>query len=504
MYSFAAPVLPLILIDLVFGAVMLAAGVVSGIFLFRRQSKDDTAVDAHRAKLALQRVRELATSVARDVGQHTSEVQEISAELADAAAERGEDIDNVVLDTVARMVEANERLHSQLAMAEQRLRQQAEEIETHAADARTDPLTKLANRRALDAELERRFAEWKRIQTPYCLFMVDVDHFKKFNDEHGHQAGDEVLRGVAQVLKSSMREMDVVCRYGGEEFAVVMPATEGEVARRGAERARQAIEAARFRFEGKQLQVTASVGLAQIDVGEDNETLVGRADEALYVSKDAGRNCGHYHNGQELIPLSPAHASSAADPETAEAHDGDETAPTPVLDRLPDHQVFAAELRRRIAEGQRFEVPLSLMLIHLDDYRKYVSQYGDPVANVVLDAVAEDVESQLREMDLVAFDRPGRLVAMLPGSTLQDTLQVANRVRSSLEQRVVTLGEAQIQPVCSFGLAATLPSDDIDSITERTSAALFAASSAGPGTIQLHDGKTCQPAADPAADSVSA
>src|SRR6185295_20304286 len=95
----------------------------------------------------------------------------------------------------------------------------------HAADARTDALTRLANRRAFDDELERRFNEWKRLRVPYTLLMADVDHFKKFNDTHGHQAGDEVLKGVAKTLKDTMREMDFVARYGGEEFAAVLPVT---------------------------------------------------------------------------------------------------------------------------------------------------------------------------------------------------------------------------------------------------------------------------------------
>ena len=89
------------------------------------------------------------------------------------------------------------------------MQRQAEELETQVAVARTDALTELHNRRAFDDELSRRFAEWQRRKTSFSLLMIDVDHFKKFNDTHGHQAGDQVLRDVAQALSKTVREMDL-------------------------------------------------------------------------------------------------------------------------------------------------------------------------------------------------------------------------------------------------------------------------------------------------------
>src|SRR6185503_7619557 len=106
---------------------------------------------------------------------------------------------------------------------------------------RTDALTGLANRRAFDDELNRRFAEWQRRKTMFSLLILDVDHFKKFNDTHGHQAGDAVLTGVAATLRQTFREMDLVARYGGEEFAAILPVTNLTEALRAAERARAAI-----------------------------------------------------------------------------------------------------------------------------------------------------------------------------------------------------------------------------------------------------------------------
>ena len=99
---------------------------------------------------------------------------------------------------------------------------------------RIDPLTKLANRRAFDLEMTRRFAERDRADNTFSLLLLDIDHFKAFNDEHGHTVGDDVLRHVGEVLTSTMREMDLVARFGGEEFAVVLPMTDLEKAERAA------------------------------------------------------------------------------------------------------------------------------------------------------------------------------------------------------------------------------------------------------------------------------
>ena len=169
-------------------------------------------------------IHELATRVAADVGEHSTRVQEISDELSNHTPENG-DLETVVIGSVAEIIKSNSRLQEQLKTAEVKLQEQAHQIEVHAADALTDALTGGANRRAFDADLARRIAEFQRRGTPFCLLMIDVDHFKKFNDSHGHLAGDEVLRGVARVLRETCRGMDIVARYGGEEFAVIMPST---------------------------------------------------------------------------------------------------------------------------------------------------------------------------------------------------------------------------------------------------------------------------------------
>ncbi|WP_068830704.1 GGDEF domain-containing protein [Pseudomonas sp. BMS12] len=145
-----------------------------------------------------------------------------------------------------------------------------------------DPLTKLANRRALYAYLEKLIPAAQRNGEPFSVIILDVDHFKHYNDSKGHSAGDELLINLAAVLLECCREEDLVVRYGGEEFLLVLPHTPIEGARAIAERIRQTVKA--------RLVATISAGLAEYCEGVEFESLVGRADKALYVAKNNGRD----------------------------------------------------------------------------------------------------------------------------------------------------------------------------------------------------------------------
>jgi diguanylate cyclase (GGDEF)-like protein len=152
--------------------------------------------------------------------------------------------------------------------------------------AATDGLTRIANRRAFEATLERELARATRTAEHVSLVMVDIDHFKDLNDSLGHQAGDEVLRNAAAALACACREFDTAARYGGEEFAVILPGCDPEQALEAAERLRRAVGEAPM-----PVRLTASAGVATFPAhAGDAESLVRAADEALYASKRAGRN----------------------------------------------------------------------------------------------------------------------------------------------------------------------------------------------------------------------
>ncbi|MEP7155603.1 MAG: GGDEF domain-containing protein [Betaproteobacteria bacterium] len=156
----------------------------------------------------------------------------------------------------------------------------------------TDPLTGTFNRRTFLELGAKEIARTRRSKGSLALLMLDLDHFKKVNDQFGHQAGDEALKRVVDVLQGCLRREDLLVRYGGEEFCVLLPDVALDHAALLAERARAAVEAGGFQFQSKRIPVTISVGVALLarDSAEDIERLVGRADEALYSAKASGRN----------------------------------------------------------------------------------------------------------------------------------------------------------------------------------------------------------------------
>lgn len=155
--------------------------------------------------------------------------------------------------------------------------------------AYVDGLTGIHNRRFFEMRIVEELERASRFQGRMSVIMVDIDHFKKLNDEFGHLLGDEVLRGVAGILKQQLRKMDMVCRYGGEEFAVVVPETTGENAVTVAEKLRRQVEC--FPFPGVPRPVTISCGVAEYPVhGASRDEVVAAADGALYTAKQQGRN----------------------------------------------------------------------------------------------------------------------------------------------------------------------------------------------------------------------
>ncbi len=176
--------------------------------------------------------------------------------------------------------------HTSLALSNLRLR------EALRIQAIRDPLTGLYNRRFLEESLERELSRARRKEKPMAVFMIDIDHFKLFNDNHGHEAGDYVLKQLGLVLNSFIRREDVACRYGGEEFTLILPGAPEEVALQRANELCERMRKLDLRFSGDPLgTVTISVGVAVYPThGEENEALIGAADRALYRAKADGRD----------------------------------------------------------------------------------------------------------------------------------------------------------------------------------------------------------------------
>ena len=194
-----------------------------------------------------------------------------------------------------RDITERKRADDELHLANEHLAQQLLENEALQANLREqairDSLTGLFNRRYLEETLGREMARALREGYPIGIVMMDIDHFKSTNDRWGHPAGDRILQALGELLRSESRADDIACRFGGEEFVVVMPSASVEAARQRAEHWRQAAEDLRVHFNGSSLQITLSIGVAAFPAnGASTEAVLHAADRALYASKAAGRN----------------------------------------------------------------------------------------------------------------------------------------------------------------------------------------------------------------------
>jgi diguanylate cyclase (GGDEF)-like protein len=180
----------------------------------------------------------------------------------------------------------------------------------------TDELTGLFNYRYLLQRLEDEIERARRFGRLLSLLMLDADDFKVFNDTHGHIAGDVALGDLARVLKASVRDIDIVCRYGGEEFAILLPETDGEGAFVAAEKVREAVASHAFADEaGANTElITLSIGLSTFPrPAGDREALLRQADDALYIAKRSGRNRVNASQGTENAGTTQPHATATGE-----------------------------------------------------------------------------------------------------------------------------------------------------------------------------------------------
>ncbi len=178
----------------------------------------------------------------------------------------------------------------ELRETRQRLEQVSVELERTRAQARTDPLTGFGNRRAMVELVTREIARSRRTKEPFSLAVMDLDRFKRVNDEHGHEVGDRALIHVASLAKATLRATDEICRYGGEEFVVTLPGANSEGAYFVVDRMRRLVASTPLVIRCAALTLRFSAGVAQLAPGESQESLLQRADAALYAAKRAGRN----------------------------------------------------------------------------------------------------------------------------------------------------------------------------------------------------------------------
>lgn len=262
-----------------------------------RETQDESNNPEPEIRELLQQVIEATDQLNSEVVRHSSCLSGVQQGVELAM----ESLPSPILSETHKLLAANLELQAQLQFAQKRIAAKLGQLENIVSEARMDALTGLKNRRSFNEEINRQFAQRQRQNTTLSLIMLDIDGFKKINDVYGHLAGDLVLQSIAQALSKTIREMDVVCRYGGDEFVVICPGSRLHEAKCAAERLRMSVGSRSVTLAEGIVQVTASLGVAEVTSTEISEGLIRRADEAMYAAKRAGSNRTFIHDGQTCL-----------------------------------------------------------------------------------------------------------------------------------------------------------------------------------------------------------
>ena len=459
-----------LLINIIFAGAAAVAGGAVGWLLRASGSSDDPAsaetnaptTDVSFVESMLAHLHQLTESVAADVGEHKDKMQQINTELVDVSQ-----LDPNLLTIVQQWVRANENMQSRRVEAEERLQKQAVEMELYVKEARTDVLTHLLNRRGFDDEIAKLETTLEEHGQPSCVMMIDVDHFKRFNDTYGHHAGDQVLRGVARILRKNLASQEIVCRYGGEEFAILFPGSDIQGAIPAAERARAAIANEVFQFEEKELKVTVSGGLAQMATGKTGEEVVKQADDALYVCKESGRDCGFWHDGEATHRMTLDDKPLASSAEFTEPVSGPAEVCLDEIVGVSTRDAFLADVGRRVAEYRRGGATVSVLLVEIDDFEELQAKAGSRTSELVLRATAQFLKATMRDMDHVAMFGDCQFALLLPGAGITDTNSIAERLRVAVSTTELPVNGGLERYTVSLGAAEVLGIQDSEGLVER-------------------------------------
>lgn len=242
----------------------------------------------------IRKVLALIDNSATDTKDYSETLRTYGDTLSDSDA--GEQLKQVLgslLEDTRKMEAKTLELNSELTNSAEQINKLRADLHDVTRESLTDPLTGLSNRKEFDTQLAQLSDDATKSGKPLTLILGDVDHFKKVNDNWGHQLGDQVLKLIAKVLRANVNDDVVVARYGGEEFSVIFPNTPIEEATRLANKIREVVASKQIRKKnsGETIgRITMSFGVAAYEGGQDTADLIQRADSRLYAAKDAGRN----------------------------------------------------------------------------------------------------------------------------------------------------------------------------------------------------------------------
>jgi diguanylate cyclase len=419
----------------------------------------------HVYRQVLRSLETLAAELMGNIQNHGQRLQKISNGLEESEQKKVEDI----ADAVAKIFDAADEMQQQIESTEEHIGEQAEKVQMQAVLSHTDLLTSLPNRRAFDAELEQLVARSRSKGSYFSILFLDLDRFNGINTQYGHQGGDVVLRQTASVVKQLMRGRDLVARYAGDTFAIILPQTTLHDALPVAERVRAAIEETKFGHGNYPLNVTARVGVAQTQPEESAAEVSRRLLEALGEARNAGGNASYWHDGKASFPVSsafkptePAAANTAPlvsmFRRTLSGEDGAEPAKpdektTPEGQTLTGRSLFVANLQRRLAEWKRGGPPVSVFILRIDQMQTLTTRFGESAEAFLRQVMGRMLEAVTREMDERCEFQDGIFAILLPGVDEPNALAVAERLQSQVRQCKVRMGDGLWNITASIGLA---------------------------------------------------
>ncbi len=437
----------------------------------------------------------LAAELAGDIKGHSQRLQKISGGL-EASADQSP---TGVANAVTKIMEATDVVQKRLEATERQIVNQAENVQMQAILTHVDLLTSLPNRKALEAELEQASMQGGRTPLATVIF-VDLDGFTLANREYGHQGGDVILRQAASIVKKHARGRDMVARFCGDTFAILLNQTTVHDALPIAERIRKALSDAQFSHGTRPLRIFASVGIAQLRADELRSANTDRVLEALNAAKQAGGNVSYRHDGEICHPVSSVFQTKteqdAGEQLSLAALWRDTTVPAgaePVdlgPERpMPDHEndptlsgrsLFAANLTRRLAEWKRGGATVSVAVLRIDQIEELVRRFGDKGQAFLRQVMGRLMEATTRDMDERCEFEDGLFALILPGTDEPNALAIADRLCAQVRQCKVRMGNELWNLTASIGVTnCSVTTRVMDIILSAESAMLAAAERGG-------------------------
>lgn len=397
----------------------------------------------------------------------------------------------VTLDDMTTVERQNRELMSMVV----KLRQSQEVINEKNRElkllATTDPLTGIANRRTLMEELDAQMKQARLEGSPLSCIMTDIDHFKQVNDNYGHAVGDDVIRATAEVMQGLCRDEDLVGRYGGEEFVLVLPRLDAEAAAEVAERARIAVIALAYGDRLAVPKLSSSFGVSDLSCGAtDSTALVDAADQGLYRAKQGGRNRVVIHDATEAAasktaelaiekPLTETMTPSASDHSQARVLELEKLlqqrdqelsviSEFDALTGMPLRTIFLQRTEAELIRAARDETLVGVISFALRDLDRLVSTFGYVLCDELVLAVFDRLQKGLRTTDVVSMlstehalsritsNEYGLLLSSLSNTT--SAMIVVTRLKRLLSEPFL-LGEEKVYVGAAIGIAITSGTD---------------------------------------------